>query len=321
MKKVKITNKPNETLYIYCRVSTSGQDKDGVSLDVQEERGLKVSKQLGLSPIVIKEQGSGLKPFREVRPLFTQLYDSVEDGFVKNVWIDEDTRLTRYDIDQQLIHLEMKQKSVNLYVGMNENPKKWDFTTDLIDTIITKVNQNQIQKQVRKSIRSKRKLFQEGCYMKGDPPFGYKLVDKKLELHEENSEWVRRIFDWYDLGKSTVFIRQQLFQSGIKPPRSKEEWWGLNTITKVLQNKNYIGLDVCRDIMMVMYNGLDENSKYLENKMTIDLIPEHFSVAAVIRKDKIVIPHHMTEIKAFDELLIFTKPEHAHDAENLFVKR
>ena len=66
---------------------------------------------------------------------------------------------------------------------------------------------------------------------------------------------------------------------------------------------------------------VDENSKYLENKMTIDLIPKHFSVAALIRKDKIIIPHHMTEIKALDELLIFTKPEHAHDAENLFVKR
>ena len=112
--KIKITDKPNETLYIYCRVSTTSQSEEGVSLDVQEERGLQVSKQLGLSPIVIKEQGSGLKPFREVRPLFTQLYDSVEDGFVKNVWIDEDTRLTRYDIDQQLIHLEMKQKIVYL---------------------------------------------------------------------------------------------------------------------------------------------------------------------------------------------------------------
>ena len=44
--------------------------------------------------------------------------------------------------------------------------------TDLLDTIITKVNQEQIRTQVRKSIRSKRRLFSEGKYMKGDPPFG-----------------------------------------------------------------------------------------------------------------------------------------------------
>jgi len=93
---------------------------------------------------------------------------------VKNVWIDEDTRLTRFDVDLQFISIEMKQKNINLYLGSSPTPKKWDWITDLVDTIITKVNQNQIRTQVRKSIRSKRKLFKEGKYMKGDPPFGYK---------------------------------------------------------------------------------------------------------------------------------------------------
>ncbi|SVD15974.1 uncharacterized protein METZ01_LOCUS368828, partial [marine metagenome] len=27
--KIKISDKPQKTLYIYCRVSTTGQDKDG----------------------------------------------------------------------------------------------------------------------------------------------------------------------------------------------------------------------------------------------------------------------------------------------------
>ena len=246
---MKFTDKPNDTLYIYCRVSTTQQSDEGVSLDVQKDRGIKLSKELNLSPIVIQEQGSGMKPFRKVRPLFTELIDNLEDGLVKNVWVDEDTRLTRYDIDQQVVHLEMKQKGVNLYVGMEGKPKKWDFTTDLIDTIITKVNQNQIQKQVRKSIRSKRKLFQDGCYMKGDPPFGYKLVDKKLELHEENSEWVKQIYEWYNQGKSTVYIRQQLFQNQIKPPRSKSDWFPLRTISVILGNKNYIGIDVYNELI------------------------------------------------------------------------
>ena len=36
-----------------------------------------------------------------------------------------------------------------------------------------------------------------------------------------------------------------------------------------LRLADYIGLDVCRDIMMVMYNGLDENPKYLPNKKLV----------------------------------------------------
>jgi 3-hydroxybutyryl-CoA dehydrogenase len=39
-----------------------------------------------------------------------------------------------------------------------------------------------------------------------------------------------------------------------------------------LRLADYIGLDVCRDIMMVMYSGLDENPKYLPNKKIIELV-------------------------------------------------
>jgi len=39
-----------------------------------------------------------------------------------------------------------------------------------------------------------------------------------------------------------------------------------------LRLADYIGLDVCRDIMLVMYNGLDENPKYLPSKKLVELV-------------------------------------------------
>ena len=39
-----------------------------------------------------------------------------------------------------------------------------------------------------------------------------------------------------------------------------------------LRLADYIGLDVCRDIMMVMYTGLDENPKYLPCSKLVDLV-------------------------------------------------
>ena len=149
MKKIRFNDNPETTLYVYCRVSTSGQEKDGSSLDVQKNRGKKFSEKLGLNPMVISEQGSGLQPYipktnekgkQEGRPLFTELIDGVEDSLVMNIWVDDDTRLTRNDTDLQFLHLTMKQKGVKLFVGSSMEPKKWDWTTDLVDTIITKVN-------------------------------------------------------------------------------------------------------------------------------------------------------------------------------------
>jgi 3-hydroxybutyryl-CoA dehydrogenase len=43
-----------------------------------------------------------------------------------------------------------------------------------------------------------------------------------------------------------------------------------------LRLADYIGLDVCKDIMMVMYNGLDENPKYLPNKKLVELVEKGY---------------------------------------------
>jgi hypothetical protein len=143
----------------------------------------------------------------------------------------------------------MKQNDVNMYYGLDTTPKKWDWITDLVDTIITKVNLNQIKTQVRKSNRSKRRLFQQGYYMKGTPCFGYYLDDRKLRLDPVQSEWVKKIFDWYDSGKSNYWIRQQLFLNEIEPPTTQRGYWNGSTITNLLQNKNYIGIDTYGDLV------------------------------------------------------------------------
>jgi len=66
---------------------------------------------------------------------------------------------------------------------------------------------------------------------------------------------------------------------------------------------------------------VDESSRYIAKEMSIDEIPSNFSIAAIIRDGIVIIPNIMTEIKSNDELLIFTKPEHAKDAESLFISK
>lgn len=125
MKTIKFNDDTENTLYVYSRVSTSGQEKDGSSLEVQKNRGVELSEKLNLNPVIMTEQGSGLQPYipktnekgkPEGRPLFTELIDGVEDDLVRNIWVDDDTRLTRNDTDLQFLHLTMKQKGVRLFV-------------------------------------------------------------------------------------------------------------------------------------------------------------------------------------------------------------
>ena len=268
---LKFSDKPDKTLYVYCRVSTTNQSEEGLSLDVQKERGIKLSKELNLKPIVIQEQGSGIKPYLETRPLFNELVDGIHDCYVENIWIDEETRLTRNDTDQQFLHILMKQKEVNLFVGTSTTPKKWDWITDLVDTIITKVNLNQIKTQVRKSIRSQRKLFEQGFWMKGKPPFGYDLVDKKLVINKEEGEILNKIFDWYDSGMSVYRIQKELFSKGYtKTTRTIRTW---------LSKKTYIGINTYTDLTNESPKIIDEKvfnsvQKKLNQKTVRTLTPK-----------------------------------------------
>ena len=66
---------------------------------------------------------------------------------------------------------------------------------------------------------------------------------------------------------------------------------------------------------------VDESSTYIRKEISINEIPPHFSVAAIIRDNQVKIPSTLTEIKPGDELLIFVKPEDAQDAEGLFVSK
>ena len=195
------SGKPETTLYIYCRVSTTGQEEKGISLDVQEMNGIEVSEKLGLKPIVIKEQGSGFKSYIEERENFSELIYQMSIDNVKNVYIDDMTRLTRNDVDLPSISYQMRQKEINLYVGKDGDIKLWGFESKLLDNIITMVNQQQFKIMKEKSIRSKKELFKQGYYMKGSPPFGYKLVDRKLKICERTSPYIEQIFRRYETTK------------------------------------------------------------------------------------------------------------------------
>jgi trk system potassium uptake protein len=61
-----------------------------------------------------------------------------------------------------------------------------------------------------------------------------------------------------------------------------------------------------------------ENSDFLLKNLSIKDFPEEICLAAIVRKNKIIIPIRNTDLKIGDELLFFTKSEDIHKAEQLF---
>ena len=67
--------------------------------------------------------------------------------------------------------------------------------------------------------------------------YGYQKVNKRLEIQEEETMVVQKIFEWYLAGDNNMVIRKRLNEMGIAPRRGK--LWSKITIGKILTGEFY----------------------------------------------------------------------------------
>ena len=80
-------------------------------------------------------------------------------------------------------------------------------------------------------------------------PYGYVLNGEEIVVHEEKSDVVRSIFEYYLAGVSLGKIVDMLFAKGIASPTGNAKWTRA-AVDRLLANKKYIpivGVDVYMD--------------------------------------------------------------------------
>ncbi len=234
-------------LDIYFRVSTQEQKKEGNSLEVQKDLGVKVAKKLGLEPRFHNEGArSSTIQFRQV--LENLKYD-IRSGLVKNLWVSDRSRLFRDMTDSLLFRRDyLETHKINLYEG--ETPSLLDLDSPaerFTYNVLTASKQLENEERQNKSIQGKLYRLRKDApkkpvYLGGTPLFGYKTVNKEWKINPEESKWVRFIFDSYEKGKSTKEIKDILDREGVEPRRTQNGLWSLGTLNVMLKNKSYTGI-------------------------------------------------------------------------------
>jgi site-specific DNA recombinase len=237
-----------ELLHIYRRVSSKIQLK-GYSLEVQLEKGIELSKKLGLGYKDWCEGGkSGSSENIEDREVLMELYGLIQDGVVKNLYVLDLSRLSRNPMVSSLLRVEMEKHEVKLYTDSSELNFGSDESTLMYD-FMSSMNQFFVRVQRKKSMLGKLKHFKKGGYRGGTFPMGYKSKEidgrKKLVIDSYESGYIRKIFEWYDEGKSVKQIGLELDKKGFSPRRGK--FWSLGSLQVILQNELYIGIDTMKD--------------------------------------------------------------------------
>lgn len=230
----------DQVLHIYCRVSTRIQETDGTSLETQQDLGIKKAKELGFKHKLWNE-GAKSSHHEDItaRPILSALLTDIRDGKVKHLWVIENSRLSRNDMVASTIRYEMNKAGVVLYTKDGRydlnNPSD-TFTRQILDAT------SQLENALRteRSRLGKLQKARMGQWHGGPPPYGYEIKEKRLQPHEEESKWVKRIFQEYSSGTTMMDIKTLLDTNGVQP-RRKGSTWALGSLQALVSNTHYIG--------------------------------------------------------------------------------
>ena len=229
-------------LGIYCRVSTGNQAIEGLSLDIQREKGIKFAKKHDMEYQLYVDAGiSGASLEREQ---LQQMLTDIAAKKIDSVFVVSKDRLTRATMSEAIGLREFFQEhKVKLYIDGSLN--SLDSPEDLLQqNVLDSIAEFQRLLIKKKTTEGRQKQIDSGD--KTFPIYGYYYTyaanGKKIwHIHEDEAELVRKVFKMYlEEGLSYLDITRRLISEGYKTKRGGT--FDLGTIAKILKRPEYTGL-------------------------------------------------------------------------------
>ncbi|WP_249413962.1 recombinase family protein [Alteribacter keqinensis] len=223
---------------IYTRVSTEEQAREGVSLEEQKERLLMYCKALKIEDPMYLFVDEGYSAKSMDRPQLQSLISKVAKNEIKCLLITKLDRLSRNLLDLLTLLKIFREHEVS-FISISEN-----FDTSTPSGRLTLQVLGAMAEFERERIRERVIENMEHAARKGkwltQHPYGYRLKDGTLFIHEEEAEIVREIFDVFvNKGRGYYFIAKELNKRSI-PSRYKKQWSNRG-VKLVLSNPVYKG--------------------------------------------------------------------------------
>lgn len=228
-------------LGIYCRVSTGNQAIEGLSLDIQREKGIKFAEKQGFKYQLYVDAGiSGASLEREQLQL---LLSDITSTKIDSVFVVSKDRLTRATMSEAIGLREFFQTHrVKLYIDGNLN--NLDSPEDLLQqNVLDSIAEFQRLLIKKKTREGRQKQIDSGdcTYDIYGYAYSYAANGKKVwRIHEEQGELVRETFKMYlEEGLSYLDIVRRLNAEGYQSKRGGQI--DLGSIAKILKRLEYTG--------------------------------------------------------------------------------
>ncbi len=228
--------------FLYVRVSSKEQEKEGYSLDAQEKLGEEYARRNNLS--ITKRWKVSESAWKEERDAFNQMIDyAKKHDEIKHIIFDVADRMTRNDMDKlkiytliklhdKTIHFSRSNKTINKNSGSED-----EFMLD-IEVAVAKKMSNDISRKTKMGMLEK---AEQGLFP-SYAPIGYKnnILTKLLEIDKEAAPHIQRAFSLMASGSySLAMIANILYKDGLRSKKGKRV--GKSGIFSILGNPVYYG--------------------------------------------------------------------------------
>ena len=234
-----------ERVYTYTRVSTAMQI-DGYSLEAQKAR-MKAFAEFNNYQIVGEYEDAGKSGKSiEGRIQFSQMMEDIKSGKdgVSFVLVFKLSRFGRNAADVLSTLQVMQDFGVNLICVEDGIDSSKDAGKLMISVLsaVAEIERENIRVQ---TMEGRIQKAREGKWNGGFAPYGYRLVDGRLEINEEEALAIRTIFEQYtttDVGANGV--AKYLETHGIRKiqrQNGKNPLFDASLVRKILKNPVYCG--------------------------------------------------------------------------------
>ena len=223
----------------YARVSSNSNDQEN-SFAAQVKAYTALIREHEEWEMVDMYADEGITGLRmDKRDDFLRLLRDCRRGKIDRIITKSISRFSRNTRDCLNTIRELKALGISVYFE-KENIDTATMTDELIFTFLAG-NAQQESMSISGNMRwSYERRMKSGKFITCKAPFGYRFTGGGLEIHEQEAEIVRYVFDSYLNGKGKDEIAQELTAAGYST-RDGNERWHNSTIDYMLKNERYMG--------------------------------------------------------------------------------
>ena len=220
---------------IYARYSSTGQNDQSIDGQLSECRAY--AEREGYN-VVHEYMDKALSGRNDDRPQFLQMVKDSEKRQFQVVIVWKLDRFARNRFDSAYYKNILKKHGVRV-VSATERISD-DPDGRLLEGIIESMAEHFSASLAQNVMRGQRQNMEKGLHVGGYAPYGYKVVDKKLVVIEEEARVIRYAFEEYAKGVQKKKLREELAKKGLVSKKGTPI--ADSTFYNILKNQKYIGI-------------------------------------------------------------------------------